>query len=74
MKILVAERETEVAPGTTLYVLRDRIKPGADVVVCNGAPAAADRELAEGDRVVFIRRGEAPPREEIGRASCRERV
>jgi sulfur carrier protein ThiS adenylyltransferase len=65
LRILLAEREVEVEPGTTLFALRDRLKPGADVVVLNGAPAAADRELAEGDRVVLIRRGEAPPREEL---------
>jgi len=70
LKILVAEREMEVAPGTGLFALRDRLKPGADVVVYNGAPAAADRELAEGDRVVFIRRGEAPGREELEALMC----
>ena len=65
MKVFVAEREVEVEPGARLYALRDRLKPGADVVVLNGAPAAADRKLAEGDRVVFIRRGEVPGREEL---------
>jgi sulfur carrier protein ThiS adenylyltransferase len=35
------------------------------VVVYNGAPAGEDRELAEGDRAVFIRRGEVPEREEL---------
>jgi len=34
--------------------------PEADVVVRNGAPAAADCELADDDRVIFIRRGEVP--------------
>jgi sulfur carrier protein ThiS adenylyltransferase len=65
VKILVAERELEVEPGTRLFALRDRLKPGADVVVYNGAPAGEDRTLAEGDRVVYIRRGEVPPREEL---------
>lgn len=65
MKILVAEREVEVVGGTTLYALRDRMKPGADVVVFNGAPAAADRPLSEGDRVVFICRGEVPTSAEL---------
>jgi sulfur carrier protein ThiS adenylyltransferase len=55
----------EVEPGARLFALRDRLRPGADVVVYNGAPAAEDRELAEGDRVVFIRRGELPAREEL---------
>jgi sulfur carrier protein ThiS adenylyltransferase len=65
VKILVAEREREVPEGTTLFELKARLKPDADVIVCNGAPAGDDRELAEGDRVVFIRRGEAPSEEEL---------
>ncbi len=65
MKILLAEREIEVEPGTTLFALRDRLKPDADVVIFNGAPASADRELAEGDSAVFIRRGEAPSEKEL---------
>ena len=54
LKILVAEREVEVAPGTKLFALRDRLKPGADVVVYNGAPAAAQRKLAEGEEVALL--------------------
>ena len=50
----------ELAPGVTLYELRDEVKPGADVMVLNGAPVKVDQELREGDRVVFIRRGERP--------------
>lgn len=46
--------------GTSLFALRDRVKPEADVVVLNGAPASADQALHEGDAVVFIRRGEVP--------------
>jgi sulfur carrier protein ThiS adenylyltransferase len=65
MKILVSEREREVPAGTTLFALKEDLKPEADVVVFNGAPAGEDRELAEGDRVVFIRRGEVPGEEEL---------
>ncbi len=65
MNILIAERQTDIEPGTRLMALRDQVKPGADVVVRNGAPASADVELQEGDRVVFIRRGERPGAEEL---------
>ncbi len=65
MKILVSEREREVPEGTTLFALKNEVKPAADVVVYNGAPAGEDRELVEGDHVVFIRRGEAPSEEEL---------
>ena len=65
MKILLNERPIETAEVVTLFALRDREKPGADVLIVNGFPAAADRPLAEGDRVVLIRRGEQPSSEEL---------
>lgn len=65
MRILVAEREMEVPPAERLFALRDRVKPDADVVICNGAPAAEDTVLTEGDSVVFIRRGEQPSKDEL---------
>jgi sulfur carrier protein ThiS adenylyltransferase len=65
MKILVGESDFDIEPGTRLFDLRDRLKAGADVVVHNGAPASEDRELSEGDSVVFIRRGEIPSEDEL---------
>ena len=65
MEILVNERPVQVAAGATLYALRDERKPGADVLVVNGAPARTDVELKEGDEVVLIKRGEQPPEDEL---------
>jgi sulfur carrier protein ThiS adenylyltransferase len=65
VRVIVAERETRVSEGTRLFELMARLKPDADLAVLNGAPASADRVLAEGDRVVFIRRGEVPSRAEL---------
>jgi sulfur carrier protein ThiS adenylyltransferase len=65
MKIFVAENELDVECGLGLLALKARVKPDADVVVCNGAPVVVDRELREGDRVVFIRRGEVPSAAEL---------
>jgi len=65
MKILLNERPLETAEAVTLFALRDRERPGADVLIVNGFPATADRPLAEGDRVVLIRRGEQPSSEEL---------
>jgi len=65
LKILLNERFVEVDAGTTLFGLRDRYKPEADLVICNGFPASTDGELHEHDRVVLIRRGEAPSAEEF---------
>ena len=64
-QIMVNEHKRMVAPGTGLFALRDQLKPGADVLVRNGAPAADDCVLEEGDTVVFIRRGEVFPPSEL---------
>ena len=63
--ITVNEQRVAVAPETRLFALRDRMKPGADVLVRNGAPAVDDCVLEDGDAVVFIRRGEVPPPDEL---------
>ncbi len=65
MQIQVNEVWTEIAVGTMLFSLRDKIRPAADVVVRNGAPAKKDIVLEEGDQVVFITRGEVPGPDEL---------
>ena len=65
MKIHLNEREIDVDAGTTLMQLRDRGKPGADVLVYNGAAVTDDVALAEGDCVNLIVCGEIPPAEEL---------
>jgi sulfur carrier protein ThiS adenylyltransferase len=65
MNILLCERNLAVPEGDTVYALRDRIKPNADILVLNGAPVSADVPLSEGDSVNLIRRGEVPPAEEL---------
>jgi sulfur carrier protein ThiS adenylyltransferase len=63
--VRVNEREMAIAPGTSALVLRDQVKPDADIVIYNGFPLSADRELAEGDELVLIRRGEVPAEDEM---------
>ncbi len=65
MKIYLNEREIAVALGDTLFQLRDREKPAADVLIYNGAAVADDVALADGDSVNLIVRGEIPPAEEL---------
>ncbi len=65
MKIEINERSTDIAQGTRLHQLQEQVKPGADLVILNGFPVSADQLLAEGDRVVFIRRGEQPGADEL---------
>ncbi len=63
--ITLSEEEIHVPAGMTLHDLREEHKPGADVVILNGAPAPEDVPLQEGDAVVFIRRGEIPRKQEL---------
>ena len=65
LQITLNERPLALPEGTTLFALRDARKPGADVVVYNGAPMREDVPLHEGDAVVLIQRGEIPPEDEL---------
>jgi sulfur carrier protein ThiS adenylyltransferase len=65
VKIQLNERWISVADGTTLFDLRDQEKPGADVLIFNGAAMEDDVVLKEGNCVTLIRRGEIPPAEEL---------
>ena len=65
INITLNERQLSIPAGTTLFALRDERKPGADVVVYNGAPMNMDAPLQSGDEVVLIQRGEIPAEEEL---------
>lgn len=65
MTILLNERPREIEPGETVFQLRDRVKPGADLVIYNGHPLSKDTELREGDSVQFIKKGEMPGPDEM---------
>ncbi len=65
MKIKVNEKQLSVFSGTSLFELKERIKPDADIVIYNGFPLREDIILKDGDEVTFIKRGEIPSREEL---------
>lgn len=65
LKIHLNERQIETGAGTTLFQLRDRVKPAADVLIYNGAAVHEDVALAEGDCVTLIQRGAIPPADEL---------
>jgi len=65
MDIQLNEQPLMIADGTTLFALRERCEPAADLIIHNGYPAAEDRPLAEGDCVVLIRKGEIPSHQEL---------
>jgi sulfur carrier protein ThiS adenylyltransferase len=45
--------------------LRDRFKPGADVLISDGAVVSADHVPGDGSQVTLIRRGEVPSAQEL---------
>jgi sulfur carrier protein ThiS adenylyltransferase len=57
---MVNEQPYETEGGKRLGVLRDEVKPGADVLILDGAPCPPDRRLSGGEHVVLIQRGEIP--------------
>jgi len=65
MHIWINEQLHEIPQGDSLFEVRDRVKPQADVVILNGFPVSSDRLLKDGDRMVLIRRGEIPSADEL---------
>lgn len=65
MLIKVNEQFCDFRQGETLGALRDRIKPGADLLIVNGFPAPPEAVLQRTDQVVLIQRGEIPAAEEL---------
>ena len=65
MKVKVNEKETSVPSNSTLFQLKDRLKPGAEVIIYNGFPVDSDRSLKEGDEIALIKKGEVPFPEEF---------
>lgn len=61
----VNERPYDAPSGTSLFELCAAVKPDADVLILNGAPAIQDCLLKNGDAVTFIRRGEMPSMDEL---------
>jgi sulfur carrier protein ThiS adenylyltransferase len=65
MRIVVNGRPTELPTAADAGAVRDRIKPGADIVVVNGAVVDPAHSLRDGDEVTLIRRGEVPRADEL---------
>jgi sulfur carrier protein ThiS adenylyltransferase len=65
MRLIVNEIEQDAPAGSSVGMLRDRLKPDADVLIVNGFPADSAQLLSDGDRLVLIRRGEVPDAGEL---------
>jgi sulfur carrier protein ThiS adenylyltransferase len=65
IRIKVNEKETSVPSRSTLFSIKKRYKPNADVTIYNGFSINSDCLVKEGDEVVFIKKGIAPSSEEF---------
>ena len=65
IRIKINEKEDSVPSNTTLFQLREEVKPDADVMIYNGFPINSDLPLEEGDEIVLIKKGETPSSEEF---------
>lgn len=65
MLIRINEQTATVPDGLTVSQLTQRFRPGADVLILNGFPAAPETVVSDGDELFLITRGEIPPPEEL---------
>jgi sulfur carrier protein ThiS adenylyltransferase len=65
MQVSVNGQHITLDHPTTVGVVRDRLKPGADVLIVQGAVVDAGHALTEGDQVTLITRGEVPSAAEL---------
>jgi sulfur carrier protein ThiS adenylyltransferase len=65
IRIKINEKEDSVPSNTTLFQLREEVKPDADVMIYNGFAINSDLPLEEGDEIVLIKKGETPSSEEF---------
>ncbi|MFM9145748.1 MAG: sulfur carrier protein ThiS adenylyltransferase ThiF [Phycisphaerales bacterium] len=65
MRITVNGRSTEMPAAADAAAVRARVKPGADLVIVNGAVVEGGHPVRDGDEVTLIRRGEVPAADEL---------
>ncbi len=65
IQIKVNEKEVSIPFPSTLFQLKNQLKPHADVTIYNGFPLTSDQPLKQGDEIVFLQKGELPSQEEF---------
>ena len=65
MNIFLNEKIQIIEDGLSAFDLRDREKQDADIVILNGFVIKTDHVLKDDDRVVLIKRGEIPKKEDM---------
>ena len=70
INILVNEQSQLVNINSTAFDVRDQFKPDADIVIYNASPITENVTLTQDDRVVLIKRGEIPSRDQLEALMC----
>lgn len=65
MEIFLNEKPVIVKKGYSAFKVRDLVKVDADVVILNGFMIKEDTQLKEKDKLVLIKRGEIPNKDEL---------
>ena len=65
MKIYLNEKHIKAEKGAKVAELVKQHKPGAEVCVLNGFPCLMEHTVEEGDRLVLIKKGEVPSKNEL---------
>lgn len=65
MQVIVNGQPIDVPDHATVASLRDRLKPGADVLIAAGAVVEGSHVPRPGDEITLIRRGEVPSSDEL---------
>lgn len=65
MQIYLNEQLKNVNEGSTLFKIREQFKSDADIIIYNSFPMKADAAVKPFDKVVLIKRGEIPNKDEL---------
>lgn len=65
IQVKVNEKLLSLPSPVTLYELKKRLKPEADLIIYNGFPVSSDQPVFSGDEICLIKKGEIPSREEM---------
>ncbi len=65
MEIFLNEKSVIVKKGYSAFKVRDSVKADADVVILNGFMIKEDTLLKEKDKLILIKRGEIPNKDEL---------
>lgn len=63
--IKINEKLIPYKSNITLFQLKEKYKPNADVLIYNGYPITEDQTIKDQDEIVLIKRGEIPSQDEL---------